>query len=197
MQARVVQWEPGCYYHLYNRGAHRASIFYDDADYLDFLRRLKKYTAMHQVAVIAYCLMPNHYHLLVRQDGAQKAGLVVQLICNGYSQAFNARHEHDGALFSGRFQRLLVDREEYLRHLCRYIHTNPVKDGFALQPDLWTFSNYRDWMGLRAGTLLDHAFIAEHFGSPAAYAQFVADWPWRKQMPQPLLEHLELIEHGE
>lgn len=197
MQANEVQWELGCYYHLYNRGANRTSIFYDDADYLDFLRRLKKYTNLHQVTVIAYCLMPNHYHILVRQDGDHKAGLVVQHICNGYTQAFNCRHQRDGTLFQGRFQRLLVDKEEYLRHLCRYIHINPVKDGFAIQPDLWTYSNYRDWVGLRAGTLVDHAFIVEHFGSPAAYIKVVEGWPLRKQMPKSLLEHLVKLEHEE
>lgn len=196
MQAREVQWEPGCHYHLYNRGAHRHRIFYDEEDFEDFLARLKKYARMDQVTILAYCLMPNHFHLLVRQDGPGNAGKVVQLACNGYTQAFNWHHEHDGTLFQGRFQRLLVAKEDYLRHLCRYIHTNPVKDGFVFQPDMWRYSDYLDWIGRRHPPA-DAAFITEHFGSPQAYAQFVADWPLRKTMPAPLIDHLTRLEREE
>ena len=197
MSSRHLQFAQGCYYHLYNRGAYRKSIFVEDEDYLDFLARLKKNTLIYHVAVVAYCLMPNHFHLLVRQDGEASAGTAVQYTCNGYAQSFNSRHEHTGTLFQGRFQRILVDNDEYLRHLCRYIHTNPVKDGFAFQPDLWPYSNYVDWIGVRRGAMVDRGIITTLFGSPAAYVEFVAAWPLRKQMPERLLNYLATLEQQE
>jgi REP element-mobilizing transposase RayT len=197
MRERRLQFASGCYYHLYNRGANRTSIFLDDRDYYSFLARLKRYAAVHETAIITYCLMPNHYHLLVRQETDDKSSLAVQFTCNGYSQFFNRRHERSGTLFQGRFRRILVDNDEYLRCLCRYIHTNPVKDGFALRPELWPYSNYQECVGLRRGTLVDHEFITTLFGSPGAYRDFVAEWPQRKQLPTPLNDYLEAIERKE
>jgi hypothetical protein len=141
--------------------------------------------------------MPNHFHLLVRQETEERSGLVVQYTCNGYSQFFNRRHQRNGTLVQGRFRRILVDNDEYLRHLCRYIHINPVKDGFALRPELWRYSNYRECAGLRAGTLVDREFITALFGSSAAYRDFVASWSQRKQIPAPLGDYLESLDHKE
>jgi REP element-mobilizing transposase RayT len=192
-----LQFVSGCYYHLYNRGANRTSIFLDDRDYLSFLARLRQYAVRHETAIIAYCLMPNHYHLLVRQETDDKSSLALQYTCNGYSQFFNRRHERSGTLFQGRFRRTLVGDDEYLRHLCRYIHTNPVKDGFALQPELWPYSNYPECVGLRESTAVDHQFISSLFGSPAAYRDFVAAWPVRKPLPRPLHDYLDSLARKE
>jgi putative transposase len=151
--------------------------------------------------------MPNHFHLLVRQEGEDRSGRVVQIACNGYTQAFNRRYGHSGTLFQGRYGRILVGSDEYLRHLCRYIHANPVKDGFALRPELWPYSNYADWVGERRGVLLDQAarqrqaveqaFMAEFFGPVERYRAFVAGWAERKQMPAALAEYVAALELGE
>jgi putative transposase len=194
---RNLQFAEGCYYHLYNRGAHRRSIFIEDEDYRDFLARLRKNARIFRIALVAYCLMPNHFHLLVRQDSDASAGTAVQYTCNGYAQSFNSRYDHNGTLFQGRFQRILVDNDEYLRHLCRYIHTNPVKDGFVPQPDLWPYSDYMDWIGVRRGTAVERDFIAGLFGSSEAYVRFVATWPLRQQMPAPLVSYFAALEAQE
>jgi hypothetical protein len=141
--------------------------------------------------------MPNHFHLLVRQNTDDRSGLAVQYVCNGYAQFFNRRHQRSGTLFQGRFQRILVANDEYLRQLCRYIHINPVKDGFALQPELWPYSNYMEWIGQRDSPMIDHEFITSLFSSPAAYREFVAAWPSRKQMPEPLRDYLSGLERRE
>ena len=141
MPGRAVQFTAGCYYHLYNRGANRNTIFPREEDFQDFLRRLRRNALLHATTIIAWCLMPNHFHLLVRQEDAECAGRMVQCTCNGYAQAFNRRYTHCGTLFQGRYHAILVDSDEYLRCLCRYIHTNPVKDGFAVAPELWAYSN--------------------------------------------------------
>jgi len=197
MRDRYLQFAPDCYYHLYNRGANRTSIFLDDDDYQSFLTRLTKYTALHGTQIVAYCLMPNHFHLLALQCTEASSGLAVQLTCNGYAQHFNRRHQHSGTLFQGRFQRILVDSDEYLRLLCRYIHLNPVKDGFALRPELWPYSNYAEWIGVRHTSVVDRAWIDSLFGSPSAYRDFVAAWPQRQQMPSPLRDYLECLERRE
>ena len=197
MHGRNLQFAAGCYYHLYNRGANRHSIFVDDHDYRDFLNRLQKYAALHDTALVAYCLMPNHFHLLVRQEGEDRSGLTVQIACNGYTQAFNRRHQHSGTLFQGRYQRILVDSDEYLRHLCRYIHANPVKDGFALQPELWPYSNYVEWVRRPAGAQKSCGFVTEFFGSADGYRQYVSGWAERRQMPDPLHEYLAMLERAE
>lgn len=197
MSKRHLQFTQGCYYHLYNRGAHRKSIFVEADDYFDFLARLKKNALNYRIALVAYCLMPNHFHLLVRQDGEASAGMVVQYTCNGYAQSFNSRYDHSGTLFQGRFQRILVDNDEYLRHLCRYIHTNPVKDGYTHQPDLWPYSNYLDWIGVRRRTAVESECITSLFGSPERYVHFVAAWPLRDQTPGPLADYFTGLEEQE
>ncbi len=176
MPMRDIKFEKGCYYHLYNRGVNRQSIFVDDDDFIDFLWRIKQYCTAYAVTVIAYCLMPNHFHFLVRQDDDLRAGLVIQNTCNGYAQRFNLRYSRQGALFQGRFRGELVDEDSYLHHLCRYIHGNPVKDGFALKPDLWPYSNYLEWIEERNGDLVDAKFIVDHFGSAKCYNAYLYDY---------------------
>ena len=176
MPIRTLQFSKDQYYHLFNRGANRQTIFRDDKDYLDFLTRFKKYAKMFEITVIAYVLMPNHYHFLVRQDGEIDAGKSVQLTGNGYVQRFNLRNGRTGILFEGRFKGLHVDNDPYLHHLCRYIHGNPVKEGFALQPELWPYSNYPEWSGKRNGELVDRKFITDHFGTPLSYEQYLYDY---------------------
>jgi REP element-mobilizing transposase RayT len=194
MPQQHVQFVQGSHYHLYNRGAGRASVFVDDTDYRDFLLRFKGYVARYQVQVIAYCLMPNHFHFLVRQDGIHRASLPVQYTCNGYVQRFNQRHRRQGTLFQGRYSVRRVTDDIYLRHLCRYIHANPVKDGFAARPDLWPYSNYLEWAGQRPGNLVDSTFIEQHFPD-GSYPAFVNSYLLGKELAPPglraFLEELE------
>jgi REP element-mobilizing transposase RayT len=197
MPGRHLQFGAGCYYHVYNRGANRSSIFTGDSDYLDFLYRLRMNAARQATTLIAYCLMPNHFHLLARQEAEKSAGLMVQCTCNGYVQAFNLRHQHSGTLFQGRYQCISVNHEEYLRHLCRYIHANPVKDGFALQAELWPYSNYADWISRRPGAEVNHSFVNEFFGSADQYRAFVANWAEHKRTPDPLRDYLAALETAE
>jgi hypothetical protein len=95
---------PGHYYHIYNRGAHRKSIFKEPANFLFVQRKIKQYSQQFKLTVIAYCLMPNHYHLLIRQDGEFRAGLLPQHVFNSYSKAYNKRYDHSGTLFEGNYR---------------------------------------------------------------------------------------------
>lgn len=166
-----ITWLPGSYYHLYNRGARRGTIFPEEQNYLFVQRRIRQYCTGLHLTMVAYCLMPNHYHFFVRQEGDQPAGLLSQRVFNSYTKAHNKLYERSGTLFEGRFRAVMVDNDRYLRHLCRYIHANPVKDGIVAQLDAWPFSNYLDWIGQRQGTLVDRTLVDEQFGGATGYRE--------------------------
>lgn len=173
---RRPDYLPGHFYHLYNRGAHRLSIFREGENYLFVLRKMKHYCRALGLTPIAYCLMPNHYHWLIRQDGDQRAGLLPQRVFNSYTKAYNRRYGHSGTLFEGNYKAVAVESDEHLLHLCRYIHINPVKDGIVADVEAWPYSNYLEWIEEREGTLVDLAFVREHFATPDAYRAFVEDY---------------------
>ncbi|MFZ1756348.1 MAG: transposase [Caldilineaceae bacterium] len=194
MPARKLKFEPGNYYHIYNRGAGKRSIFYRHEDYMNFLQRFKENTAKTNASIIAYCLMPNHFHFLLRQNDEMSVGLAVQRICLGYAKHLNIKYEEQGALFAGRFQAILVSTDEYLRHLCRYIHANPVIAGIALTPDLWPYSNYLEWIGQRQGTLVDRKFVQKHFPTPEHYISFVKGYLTNSHaLPEALQNYLAAL----
>ncbi len=176
MPARKVEFAQGEYYHIYNRGSGRQPIFREGENYLFVLRQVKKYCRELLITVIAYCLLPNHYHFLLRQDGPETAGLAPQWVFNSYTKAFNKRYGHSGTLFEGRFKAIHVDRHEYLLHLCRYIHANPVKHGLVSDLAQWPYSNYHEWIGAREGTLFDATFARAQFATGEAYRQFVLNY---------------------
>jgi REP element-mobilizing transposase RayT len=192
---RKIQFVQGAYYHLYNRGAGRQSIFRSDADYHTALYLLKEVSRACQVTIIAYCLLPNHFHWLVRQDGATPVNMLPKRVFGSYTRTFNHRYDRSGTLFEDRFEATLVDRDEYLRHLCRYIHANPVRHGIAAAPELWLYSNYQEWIGLRNGELVDRAVIQAHFGAAQKYRHFVKDYlTGMASLPEGLRVYLQKLE---
>jgi hypothetical protein len=128
------------------------------------------------VSIIAYCLMPNHYHFLLRPDGETTISQFTGTLFNAYAQALNKQTGRTGALFEGRFKDVHVDREPYLLHLCRYIHANPVKAGLVTSPEEWPYSNYPEWIGERPGTLVDQDFVDAFFPNRPDYREFVLDY---------------------
>ena len=173
MPYRKVQFAQGQFYHIYNRGVGRQPIFREEENYLFLLRRVNKYASAFHIAVITYCLMPNHYHFLLRQDDQIPAGRLPQRVFNSYTKAFNKRYDRTGTLFEGPYKAIHVDQDHYLLHLCRYIHANPVKHGLVPDLEQWPYSNYLEWIGARNGKLVDRAFVREQFPVPEGYRQFV------------------------
>ena len=170
MPRRTIQFVQGGIYHIYNRGAGRQSIFFEERNYHYLLRIIKELLPELQVTMLAYCLQPNHYHWMVRQDGDFPAGELAQRTFNRYVKGFNKSYQRSGTLFEDRFEAKLVDSDEYVRQLCLYIHANPVLHGLSMSPDLWPYSNYLEWIGQRTGSLVDHKFVSDTFGSPQEYA---------------------------
>ncbi len=164
------------YYHIYNRAVDGGVLFFDPGNYEYFLRLVKRYYQRHGAAVIAYCLMPNHYHFLLRQETDAPLSKFINVLFNAYVQAVNQQQDRKGTLFEGRFRHVWVDREEYLVHLCRYIHLNPLKARLVTRLEDWPYSNYLEWIGQRSGILKDEDFIYGRFPTAEAYQQFVADY---------------------
>ena len=176
MAIRKVLFLPNHYYHIYNRGAHKADIFRDDRDYVYLLKLLKEKAAAFDISVIAYCLMSNHYHLLLRQNGDATISQFMQAVFNIYSKTFNRKYGLSGTLFEGAFKAIFVDRYEYLLHLCRYIHRNPVEADMVKNPEQWHYSNYLEFIEQRDGELVDRDFVRENFGTPEEYRNFVMEY---------------------
>ena len=109
---------PDAWYHLMNRGRRREEIYTDKHDYMGFIELLQEATEMFNVCISAYCLMPNHYHLLIQTPDANLSRCMRHI--NGvYTQRFNRRHGHDGPLFRGRYKSILIDQDSYLLELIR------------------------------------------------------------------------------
>ena len=167
MPYRETIFQAGQYYHLYNRGNNRQDIFFERENYLFFLRSLRRYLLVETLDVIAYCLMPNHYHLLVCLKTPHLSA-AMQAFSLSYTKAMNRRYNRVGSLFQGRFQAILVESTEYLLNLSRYIHWNPVKAGLVKQPQDWEFSSFHEYVGLRGGTLPKTEDILAVLGSEDA-----------------------------
>jgi len=142
MPYRKAQFAQGQFYGIYNRGVGRQPMFREEENYLFLLRRVQKYASALDITVVAYCMMPNHYHFLLRQDDQVPAGRLPQRVFNSYTKAFNKRYDRTGTLFEGPFKAIHVDQDRYLLHLCRYIHANPVKHGLVSDLEQWPYSNY-------------------------------------------------------
>ena len=162
----------GEYYHLYNRGNNRQSIFLERDNYLLFLQRLKEHTTNMTVDVIAYCLMPNHYHLLV-YPYLENLSEMMQAFLLSYTKAMNKRYNRVGTLFQGRFKTAHVNQDEYLLQLSRYIHLNPVMAGLVTHPEEWEYSSYLEFIGKRKGRLPKPDAILQLFSSVEDYRAYV------------------------
>ena len=164
------------YYHIYNRGVNRNDIFFSPGNYTYLLQLLKKNLNRYTISIVAYCLLPNHYHFLLKPERDDNLHLFMKSLFGSYSQAINKQQDRQGPLFQGRFRSIWVDEEGYLVHLARYIHLNPFTAGLADTPQAWPYSNYLDVIGQRAGILKDTTLVPEHFQSGNAYRQFIKDY---------------------
>lgn len=181
---------PGALYHITVRGDRLEAIFEDDADRQQFLLTLEQVIARFNWICLAWCLMDNHYHLLIQTPDGNLSKGMRQL--NGvYTQASNRRHNRVGHLFQGRFKAILVDSDAYLQELSRYIVLNPVRAGMVKHAADWAWSSYRQVAGLEpiapwlSVTELLSQFAEQREQAEQRYAQFVAEGvglasPWAK-----------------
>lgn len=175
MQKRKDALEIGEYYHIYSRSIAGYEVFNDTYDYGRIIKLLELYrysnfeykyskfitlevstqisiiedmTAENDllVNIVAYCIMPTHIHLLLKQLKKNGISKFMSRILNGYSKYFNSRHKRQGPLWTGRFKNVLVDKDEQLLHLTRYIHLNPTSAGLIKKPEDWKYSSYHEYL---------------------------------------------------
>ena len=158
----------GGYYHIFNRGNRKQDIFLDKSDYLKYLEKLREYKKKHNISIICYCLMPNHFHLLLRQDGDIPIYKFMHALHTSYSMNFNWKYKKVGHLFQGKYKQKEVNKDEYLLQLSSYIHLNPVVDDLVEKLEDYQWSSYLDYIGLRDGTLCDKDLILSN-NTPEEY----------------------------
>lgn len=170
--ARPLRIEyPGALYHVTSRGNAKAKIFVDDSDHKAFLAVLGFVVKRFNWLCHAYCLMGNHYHLLIETPEANLSRGMRQL--NGiYTQKFNWKHHRSGHLLQGRYKAILVDKDEYLLELARYLMLNPVRAGMAESPEEYAWSSYRATVGKEKGPdFLTTDWLLARFGERRRKAQ--------------------------
>lgn len=177
MPYRSTIFIQGNYYHVFGRGNEKKNIFLDYTDYERFLSRMKEYRIIHRISIICYCLMPNHYHILLKQDTNKPISSFIHRLTVSYSMYFNRRYDRVGHLFQGSFKATLVTKDEYLLHLSRYIHLNPQKiinstSGLGYYP----WSSYSEYLNSDKEGICEKDIILQQFNSiqpSQAYREFV------------------------
>src|SRR3989344_1460391 len=205
-QNTVKTYISGGIYHIYNCGVEKRDIFMDNQDYKVFLRFLKDILTppldskhiskdftlkgstfkgiprqplnlYKQIELLSYCLMPNHFHLLIKQNSEKVIKQFMHSLSTRYSMYFNKKYKRVGSLFQGIYKAILVMEENYLLHLSRYIHLNPLK---YTQDLTNTYSSYSEYLGKRKTNWLNTEIILSYFGSDlinkkdiSSYKEFV------------------------
>ena len=147
--ARPLRIEyPGAYYHVMNRGLNRQRIFAEDKDRQNFLDLIGEVHRLWKVEIYAYCLMGNHYHLLLR-TALGNLSRVMRHVDGIYTQRYNRMHHRDGPLFRGRYKAILVDADEYLLSVARYIHHNPKQAGIVSAIGNYRWSSHGGYLNYK------------------------------------------------
>jgi REP element-mobilizing transposase RayT len=168
---------PDVVLHVYNRGVDRQLLFFRPSDYEYFLLLVRESLARAQVSLLAYCLMPNHFHLALHQREAHAVSPFIQWFTRGYVRNVNRRRARTGHLFEGRFQARLVENAGDLLRLTRYIHLNPATAGLVRDPLQWERSSLREYAGLAATSLITPDRVLHAAGGRDAYLTFLREEP--------------------
>ena len=169
---------PGAFYHITSRGNERKAIYKSRSDRLKFLSYLESATARYAAVIHCYCLMGNHYHLLLETPSGNLPQ-IMRHINGAYTTYFNTKRDRSGHLFQGRYKAILVEKDAYTKELSRYIHLNPVRAGLVDAPDDYEWTSYQAYIGaVPSPEWLTQAFILGYFSPRRAtarkqYAAFV------------------------
>jgi len=193
----VIRWyTPNSYYHIYNRGVERRDIFLDVADYKMFLyylfiylappsliemtypelkMALRKGNLYSMLTIHSYVLMPNHFHMMLRQQSNNGISKLMKQLMSAYVEYFNTRYHHQGSPMQGRFKSVHVENDQQLLHLSRYIHLNPFIAGITQDLSDYKWSSYLQYIDQEKKTFCKKRTILSFFSSPHDYKKFVLD----------------------
>jgi putative transposase len=178
---------PGAHYHVTSRGNEQNDIFKSRRDREKFLSYLESSVARYGAKIHAYCLMTNHYHLLL-ETPVGNLSEIMRHINGAYTNYYNTKRKRAGHLFQGRYKAILIEADEYLMELSRYIHLNPVRCGLADMPESHFWSSYQDYIGKRSvPSWLCTDMVKERFGGSKNYQQFVEEM-LGKEYENPMLQ---------
>ncbi len=194
MPGRITPLVNGGYYHIYNRGNEKRNIYTQTRDFKRFLKTVYYYKFLGPkpslsrfaksdfdsfkpapdkklVDIICYCLMPNHFHFLLRQLKDNGISIFMSQLANSYTKYFNTKYRRVGSLLQGTFKAVLIESEEQLVHVSRYIHLNPVVSGLIKNLNTYPWSSYPEYLGQEV--LCSPQIILDLFPSNEKYQAFV------------------------
>ena len=174
MARRPRLFAAGVLYHVIVRGNQRQKTFTSQSDYRAYIERLARYRKKYDCVVHAYCLMPNHVHLLV-ESSEHPLSKFMQGLQQSYSQYFNRKHRQSGHVFEGRYKAIICQKDQYLLELIRYIHLNPVRAGMVKSPELYRYSGDHAYLQGKGSEIVDPAKVLSMLGGKQAYRRFVRD----------------------
>ena len=166
----------GYHYHLISRGNNKENIFEFKRDYTRYTKLLEKCSNRYSIEILAFVLMPNHTHLLVKQESYTPISKFMQALNTAYSMYFNLRHSRIGHLFQGKFKYILVEDDDYLVHLSRYIHLNPTSANLVKKPEEYQWGSYRSYLGVEKEHFIHEKLILDQFSKKdpvGDYKEFV------------------------
>lgn len=168
-----MQLIAGKIYHIYNRGNRKENIFLKEDNYLFFLKKMRK-ELLPFADILAYCLMPNHFHWLLQvkssddsessDDCATKLRNGVGVLLRSYTRAVQKQENFTGSLFQQKTKAVCVEGERQLLTCSNYIHQNPMKAGLVAKMEEWKYSSFSDYCNFRAGTLINKELLFDRIG---------------------------------
>jgi putative transposase len=187
------------WYHVMNRGINRMKIFTNNSHREMFLKLLENISHLFKIEVHGYCLMDNHYHLLLHTPFSNLSNAMRHL--NGvYTQNFNRSIKRDGALFRGRYKAILIEKENYLLKVNRYIHLNPLEANITRHLENYKWSSYPSYIGINHTPWLKTSIILGYFSNAKDYAEFTAEGVDQEtntfyENPKPIIAKQKFIEN--
>lgn len=179
MPYRKTSFEQDCYYHIYCRGNERRIIYTCSIDYRHFWDKFREYIERDGIGLVCYCLMPNHYHFILKQKDEETITTFMHRLLTSYAMYFNKKYNRVGYLFENRFNAKLVESEEYLVDLSRYIHVNAAKVVPTLhQVEEYLWSSCAEYVFNREGVCIKEEVLDAFkmlYPDYVSYREFVAE----------------------
>ena len=176
MARKNRKWFQGAIYHIMARGNYRQNIFKDDEDFKVFLLLMQDAKTKYGFKLHAYCLMTNHYHLLLETEQTE-IWKIMKRINQIYAAYYNEKYRLTGHLFQGRYKSCLVENDSYFLQTSRYIHLNPVKAKMVPRAEAYPWSSYSTLIGMKQEMIVEVKRTYAYFKEPQnfAYRNFVED----------------------
>lgn len=196
MPSRMIPFINQQIYHVYNRGVEKRQLFESSRDYQRFVKALRYYQTQGPkpsfsrffhpkafkvdfskkiVELISYCFMPNHFHLLIKQNKEGGITEFISKLSNSYTKYYNTKYKRVGPLFQGEFKAVLVESDEQLIHLSRYIHLNPVSSFLVKNLEQYKWSSFHEYITEKEDGICFKEEILNFFKSRKTYEEFILD----------------------